>query len=143
MTPIPVPQTSLLICQYSSSPPLLPPTNIPSQLKFKREVFEVSIKKILIHAKRFIMEKKKYSPNRGHKKDRESPHSAIYVYRQFEFPRRPRFYQSPVPREITHTITRASRAIYNSYNRRAMIPDVKDLSERGRGEESKNFFSIN
>lgn len=87
--------------------------------------------------------KKKYSPNRGHKKDRESPHSAIYVYRQFEFPRRPRFYQSPVPREITHTITRASRAIYNSYNRRAMIPDVKDLSERGRGEESKNFFSIN
>lgn len=93
--------------------------------------------------KRFIMEKKIYSPNRGHKKDRESPHSAIYVYRQFEFPRRPRVYQSPVPREITHTITRASRAIYNSYNRRAMIPDVKDLSERGRGEESKNFFSIN
>lgn len=62
MTPIPVPQTSLLICQYSSSPPLLPPTNIPSQLKFKREVFEVSIKKILIHAKRFIMEKKNILP---------------------------------------------------------------------------------
>lgn len=111
MTPIPVPQTSLLICQYSSSPPLLPPTNIPSQLKFKREVFEVSIKKILIHTKRFIMEKKKkYSPNRGHKKDRESPHSAIYVYRQFEFPRRPRFYQSPVPREITHTRLHARAA---------------------------------
>lgn len=60
--------------------------------------------------KRFIMEKKIYSPNRGHKKDCESLHSAIYVYRQFEFPRRPRVYQSPVPREITHTRLHARAA---------------------------------
>ena len=52
--------------------------------------------------------KKKKIFSQPHKK--ESPHSAIYVYRQFEFPRRPRVYQSPVPREITHTRLHARAA---------------------------------
>ena len=136
MTPIPVPQTSLLICQYSS-PSLPPPTNIPSQLKFKREVFEVSIKKILIHTKRFI------------KKKNILPTAQERISSQRHLRLSPIWISAPSTglsitcsaRDYTHTITRASRAIYNSYNRRAMIPDVKDLSE-GRGGIEEFLFNI-